>query len=200
MATSNKPKKSIILDAAALAFASNGVDQTSIDDVARALDATKGKIYHHFRSKGELVCAIRKYSVELTLDRVRPLFNSSSEPSLKFYKMAFAHVEAMISELSYHRVVVEEMRGSETGSTTAHERELLNEISVLQTEYEMMFRTVLEAGIASGVFRKQNISVALRSFLMMLHAPIYWYEPRTDENEKDIADQLALMALKAVCA
>ena len=78
--------------------------------------------------------------------------------------------------------------------------EILNEISVLQTEYEMMFRTVLEAGIASGVFRKQNISVALRSFLMMLHAPIYWYEPRTDENEKDIADQLALMALKAVCA
>ena len=190
MATSNKPKKSIILDAAALAFASNGVDQTSIDDVARALGATKGKIYHHFRSKGELVCAIRKYSVELTLDRVRPLFKSSSEPSLKFYKMAFAHVEAMMSELSYHRVVVEEMRGSETGSTTAHEREISLRIS----------RTVLEAGIASGVFRKQNISVALRSFLMMLHAPIYWYEPRTDENEKDIADQLALMALKAVCA
>ena len=43
--------KGRILDAAARAFATHGVDQTSIDDVARDLDATKCKIYHHFGSK-----------------------------------------------------------------------------------------------------------------------------------------------------
>ena len=40
--------KGRILDAAAHAFATNGVDQTSIDDIAHDLGATKGKIYHNF--------------------------------------------------------------------------------------------------------------------------------------------------------
>ena len=99
--------KGRILDAAAQAFATHGVDQTSVDDIARDLGATKGKIYHHFGSKSELVCAIRKHSVQLTLERVRPQFDAPEPPPEKFHAMAKAHVIAMISELAYHRVVVE---------------------------------------------------------------------------------------------
>ena len=193
-----KSAKLRILDAAATAFATHGVDQTSIDDIARALGATKGKIYHHFGSKGELVCAIRKHSVQLTLDRVSPYFGADTPPPKKFHAMAEAHVVAMISELAYHRVVVEEMRGSETGSITGSERQLRLEITALQSEYEDMFRSVLAAGIASGAFRDQDLSVTVRSFLMMLHAPIYWYQPRGPQNSQTIATQLADMALGAV--
>ena len=195
-----KSAKLRILDAAATAFATHGVDQTSIDDIARALGATKGKIYHHFGSKGELVCAIRKHSVQLTLDRVSPCFEADTPPPKKFHAMAEAHVVAMISELAYHRVVVEEMRGSGTGSITGSERQLRLEITALQSEYEDMFRSVLAAGIASGAFRDQDLSVTARSFLMMLHAPIYWYQPRGPQNSQTIATQLADMALGAVAS
>lgn len=195
-----KSAKLRILDAAATAFATHGVDQTSIDDIARALGATKGKIYHHFGSKGELVCAIRKHSVQLTLDRVSPYFEADTPPPKKFHAMAEAHVVAMISELAYHRVVVEEMRGSGTGSITGSERQLRLEITALQSEYEDMFRSVLAAGIASGAFRDQDLSVTVRSFLMMLHAPIYWYQPRGPQNSQTIATQLADMALGAVAS
>ena len=196
-AKSAKPR---ILDAAATAFATHGVDQTSIDDIARALGATKGKIYHHFGSKGELVCAIRKHSVQLTLDRLSPCFEADTPPPKKFHAMAEAHVVAMISELAYHRVVVEEMRGSGTGSITGSERQLRLEITALQSEYEDMFRSVLAAGIASGAFRDQDLSMTVRSFLMMLHAPIYWYQPRGPQNSQTIATQLADMALGAVAS
>ena len=135
MKLGQKSAKLRILDAAATAFAEHGVDQTSIDDIARILGATKGKIYHHFGSKGELVCAIRKHSVQLTLKRVRPYFETDTPPSKKFHKMAKAHVVAMISELAYHRVVVEEMRGSGTGTVTDKERQVRVEITALQSEY-----------------------------------------------------------------
>jgi len=125
-----------------------------------------------------LVCAIRKQSVQLTLERVRPQFDAAIPPPEKFHAMAKAHVIAMISELAYHRVVVEEMRGSKTGGATPAERALRLEIAALQTEYEGFFRSTLAEGIASGHFRDQDISIAVRSFLMMLHAPIYWYQPR----------------------
>ncbi|MDO7662047.1 MAG: hypothetical protein MUQ36_00415, partial [Planktomarina temperata] len=164
----------------------------------RDLGATKGKIYHHFGSKSELVCAIRKHSVQLTLERVRPQFDAPLSPPEKFHAMAKAHVIAMISELAYHRVVVEEMRGSKTGGATPAERALRLEIAALQSEYEGFFRSTLATGIASGHFRDQDISIAVRSFLMMLHAPIYWYQPRDAENIATIAEQLANMALGAV--
>ena len=112
--------------------------------------------------------------------------------------MAKAHVVAMISELAYHRVVVEEMRGSGTGTVTDKERQLRVEITALQSEYEDMFRSVLGSGIASGAFRDQDLSLTVRSFLMMLHAPIYWYQPRGPQNSQTIATQLADMALGAV--
>ena len=190
--------KGRIIDAAAHAFATHGVDQTSIDDIAHHLGATKGKIYHHFGSKSELVCAIRKHSVQLTLERVRPQFEADMPPPDKFHAMAKAHVIAMISELAYHRVVVEEMRGSKTGGTTTAERALRFEIAALQSQYEGFFRSTLAEGIASGYFRDQDISIAVRSFLMMLHAPIYWYQPRDTDNIAAIANQLANMALGAV--
>ncbi|MGD9915173.1 MAG: TetR/AcrR family transcriptional regulator [Rhizobiaceae bacterium] len=43
-----------ILRTAALCFMERGYYATSIDDVARKLGATKGRIYHHFPSKGDL--------------------------------------------------------------------------------------------------------------------------------------------------
>ena len=64
--------------------------------------------------------------------------------------MAKAHVIAMISELAYHRVVVEEMRGSKTGGATPAERALRLEIAALQSEYEGFFRSTLATGIASA--------------------------------------------------
>ena len=105
---------------------------------------------------------------------------------------------AMISERADHLGVVEEMRGSGTGRVTDSERQLRLEITALQSEYEDMFRSVLAAGIASGAFRDQDLSVTVRSFLMMLHAPIYWYQPRGPQNSQAIATQLADMALGAV--
>lgn len=198
MSIHNKSVKICILDAAAAAFAKHGVDQTSIEDISQTMNASKGKIYHHFGSKGELICEIVKHSVQLTLDRVRPHFYKKATPSEKLHAMAKAHVISMISELAYHRVVIEEMRGSKPEKMTARERLLRSEITILQTEYEHMFRSVLDAGIRLDQFRKQDLSITIPSLLMVLHAPIYYYVPRGSKNISLVATQLANMALGAV--
>lgn len=45
------PGKQEILHMAAECFMEQGFHATSIDDVARRLGATKGRIYHHYPSK-----------------------------------------------------------------------------------------------------------------------------------------------------
>ena len=47
-----------ILMAAADCFMERGYSATSVDDVARRLGATKGRIYHHFPSKSALFAGV----------------------------------------------------------------------------------------------------------------------------------------------
>jgi len=192
-----------ILNASAYCFATHGAEATSIDDIARHLGATKGKIYHHFRSKGELLTAVRKHSVQLTLDHVSPLYRAGGAPIAQFHAMSRAHVEAMINKLDYHRVVVETLRSNGGRSTTAYERDLLDELRLLQETYENQFRDVLVRGMADGSMRAQNVSVALHTVLMLLNAPVHWYSPRDSDTDTDraaIAQQIADMATGAIRA
>ncbi len=199
--TDKTDTKTLILDAAAECFARSGSEQTSIDDIARYLSATKGKIYHHFRSKGELLSGVRMRSVQLTIDQVKPIFNVGEPPRELLRKMAFAHVRTMITELPYHRVVAENVQANEGASTTSYERKLLGKIRALQKKYQNLFRQVIEAGIADGSFRDQPVSVALHSVLILLNSPVFWYRQRDNETDADrdaISRQVAEMAYGAL--
>ena len=52
--TAPKVERTEILDAAAVCFSKTGFSATSINDIADQLTATKGMVYHHYRSKAEL--------------------------------------------------------------------------------------------------------------------------------------------------
>src|SRR5262249_28448441 len=43
--------RTALLDAAAVAFATQGFARTSVDDIVRRARVTKGALYHHFRDK-----------------------------------------------------------------------------------------------------------------------------------------------------
>jgi AcrR family transcriptional regulator len=193
-------KPAIILTAAKC-FAFNGVDATSIDLIAQEMGASKGKIYHHFNSKGELLLAVRRQSIMSVLSRVKPIADTPAPTRERFAAMAEAHVLGILADLSYHRVVVENLRAGLSRDLPQHEREMLAEIKDLQASYENMFRDVISAGQKDTSFRIQSVSITVNSILVLLNAPIFWYQPRpedTDAHRLAIAEQLAQMALQAV--
>ena len=70
-----QPVRVQITDSEAGCFAKMGSDGTFIDDIARYLGATKGRVYHHFRSKVELTLAVRSRSVETNFESMQPFFD-----------------------------------------------------------------------------------------------------------------------------
>ncbi|NKY84029.1 TetR/AcrR family transcriptional regulator [Nocardia veterana] len=50
--------KSAILEAAKKLFVERGYDDTSVDDIARAANVSKGAVYHHFRDKREMFAQV----------------------------------------------------------------------------------------------------------------------------------------------
>ena len=58
--TVNRPKdvrKAEIIDAAMVEFAEKSFEKTSMDSIARRADLSKGGVYHHFKSKDDILLA-----------------------------------------------------------------------------------------------------------------------------------------------
>jgi AcrR family transcriptional regulator len=193
--------KSEILDAAAQCFMTLGVDVASIDDIARRLGATKGRIYHHFPSKGALLSAVRMRAVMFTFDAVLPVIDDTKPPAENFRNMAYHHILALLTSLPYHKVILQQLQGFQAKSTTEYERGLFSETEAERSRYQGHFRVVLKQGMENGDFREQNLSIAVSSVLILMNAPVSWFQPRLEDDENThitIANQMADMALSAL--
>lgn len=85
-----------IIEGAALAFAVQGYRQTTVDDIAKKLELSKGAIYIYFKSKEELFAAIFE---SLTENRIVSLqFASNSEKTVlgKLEKVLDQFIEILI--------------------------------------------------------------------------------------------------------
>src|ERR1700749_594639 len=63
-------ERSELLDAAAACFSKTGFSGTSIDDIADQLAATKGMVYHHYRSKTELFFDVHVCAMEMDFSAI----------------------------------------------------------------------------------------------------------------------------------
>ncbi|WP_232236974.1 TetR/AcrR family transcriptional regulator [Thiosulfatihalobacter marinus] len=193
--------KTQILDAAARVFMQHGVDVASIDDVARDLGATKGRIYHHFPSKGVLVAEVCLRAADFTYRKVAPVIDPAAPADENLRVMIRTHVPEVLRTLPYHKVIRQAYTGLYQKSTTATERALHQRIHDERDRYEGLFRHQIRRGMDGGAFRNQNLTVALHSILLLVNAPVVWYTPRADEPADfvdRVAHQLADMALRAL--
>ena len=64
MARNKYPEQTVekILEVSLKLFSEKGYEKTTMQDIVNALGMSKGAIYHHFKSKEELVDAVSTYS------------------------------------------------------------------------------------------------------------------------------------------
>ena len=190
IATAGRPVQADILDAAARCFMERGYSATSIDDVARSLGATKGRIYHHYRSKADLFFDVYRTGMQMNFDSVMPLAEADAPAIQKLREMAKTHCIAMIRTQPYQRCVWEGVEMLLRGSTTPTQRETLVELHAMRTRYSDVFRTVIEQAKREGAASFNNSSIALQLMFMSLNSPLFWYRPRQDQDD-DAVDRIA---------
>lgn len=192
-----------VLDAAAACFMEKGYSGTSLDDVARHMGATKGRIYHYFASKSDLMHAVRKRAMEINFAAIRPAFESTLPPRDKFWAMAEAHALNMIEGQAYQKALFDNLHLHITRGSSEDQDERLEEFISDRRAFENMFRDVLAAGIARGDFQIKTLSFALHAVITTLNSTLYWYSPRAGETRESrhmIATELADMALRSISA
>ena len=178
--------KARILDAAAEAFMVRGFANTTIDDIADELGATKGLIYYHFRSKFDIFLAVYEDGMRRVRERVEPYVGAPGTGRERLVAMSIAHLENLMTELGYHHVVHQGVRYQGSTALKVRQRDDLTALNELRRAYERMFRSVISEGIADGSLRSVDETLAARTLLSNLNAVDIWYRTMDEQTDEDI--------------
>jgi len=86
-----------ILRTAARLFQQRGYDATSMNDVAAALKLSKCGLYHHFRSKDDVLFEIMNHAMEMTQERVIAPVLEIADPMERLRALIRLHIEVVLS-------------------------------------------------------------------------------------------------------
>lgn len=174
-----------ILRAAANAFMLKGYAATSIDDVADVLGCTKGRIYHHFRSKVDLFFEVHNEAMLMVMSAVRAAADGVKDPLDRLEAMSRAHVLVIMREIAFECVVVQGLEMHLHSQTTPKQRKTLRGILALRDEYESFFVDAIEEAIREGKVPRQEVRVVVKALLGALNWTTIWYRPRRGEIDAE---------------
>ncbi len=196
------PLQLSLLDAAAESFTKLGYAAASIDIIAREIGVTKGSVYYHYRSKGDLFLAVHKRAMVLNFRAQLPVVQLQDiSATKKLERMIYNHAMLMMDQFYYQRVTVQGVELHQSSSTTPSEREALDQVVAMRDAYENLFRQVLADGAEQGDFSESDFRLASRAILGSLNWITMWYRPRAGDStdyKEHVASQLTRQAISGV--
>ena len=190
-----------ILRAAADAFMLKGFAATSTDDVAHRLGCTKGRIYHHFRSKMDLFFAVHMEAMSMVTREVTAAGADVSDPIHRLFCMSRAHVLVIMREIAFQCVVVQGLEMHLHGQTTPQQRQTLHDILTLRDAYEELFVGAINEAVQAGAIPAQDTRVMVKAMLGALNWTTLWYRPRKGEIESErlaMAENVATFCVRGL--
>lgn len=174
-----------ILESAAKCFLERGYAAASIDEVARNVGATKGRIYHHYPSKADLFADVFRTGMDMNYAAIAPYRDTAGPAVDKWRAMAFAHVMQMILTRPFQRAVWMGVEMHLRGAMTPAQRDVFKELIDYRSGYGDIFRATIALGREEGAFSFEDLSIANQLMFMTLNSPIFWYTPRVGETRAD---------------
>lgn len=184
-----------VLDAAAVVLARQGYAGTSIDDIADQLGATKGRVYHYYRSKADILLGVLNAGVQRLIEDVGPMAELADMPAQKrLHRMAVAHAMTM---MTHHPYQVVTFRSLDRHLFEGQGAKGVAWASIVErrNEYEALFVRVVEEGSQQGVFATSDPRLTVRGIFGALNWITVWYNPDAQPEgratREDIAEHLA---------
>lgn len=156
-----------ILEVSARLFREQGFDAVSIRDLGTALGVSTSTLYHHFRSKNEILYAIMERFLHAFNDELLPIARSTASPRQRIVAVVQAHV------------VFQQRRLHEVLESGIHRRALhpdqRERVFKLLHDYRDAVRDVVAEGIETGEFLTADATLCAGMILDMLNGIWEWY-------------------------
>jgi len=175
-----------IVEVAAEIFRRKGFRGAGLDDVARRLGVTKPALYHHIRSKDDLLSAIYLRTLELAIDRIERVAAPTRPLAETFAALLQAHVLTVTESLALVTVFFNER----PHLSDRHRRE----IETKRRRYVGYFERAYRDGVAAGVFRRLDPKLAAFVILGMGSAIYQWFQPAGRCTAEEVSQLIAELA------
>lgn len=191
----NRPSESArleVLYAAAEAFRTLGFEATTIDDIGNLMGATKGRVYHYYRSKASILLDVHLTAMDMVLSEIGPLAKGPGAPKDRLRAMVVRNIELNAREQSLFFVAVAGIFIGFPSALRDVERTAVEEIRRQREQFEQLFIDVIEEGIRVREFRKANSRIVTKALVGAMQWTVVWLDVGrpVDAITREISDQL----------
>lgn len=180
-----------ILRTAAELFAARGFHAVGIAELGDAVALGRGALYHHIRSKEDLLYDIsREYIADLAAHAAE--VTAGALPPAEQLALLGDHLMQKIASHQAELTVCFREVQSLTGDRH-------REVMALHAKYEGAWKQVLVQGEREGVFRPYD-AIVLKGLLGMYFYSYLWLKPSGRVGPRQVAERFNAMALRALAA
>lgn len=193
--TRKSPGHTALLTAASAEFAERGFDGTSIRDIAARAGVSLSALYHYYPGKQALLAAILDEGMDDYLDRCQSALADTARASAAAPAACLTALVSATVRYRAERSVASLILINEARALTTQDRAAYRE---RQREATALFATVIDEGVAAGVFRTPYPEDARRTVLAACNAVAQWYHPDGKVDLPTLIDRYVHLALDIV--
>jgi AcrR family transcriptional regulator len=177
-----EPRQEILRTAARL-FQQQGYDGTSMNDVAASLKLSKGGLYHHFKSKDEILFDLMNHAMDITEERVITPVKAVADPEERLRTLIRRHIAVVLSERDREITVM--LHENHPLSPALRKR-----INARKKDY-VHFLENLIADVQRTRSSKASVTPRAAAFALlgMINWIYQWYRPDGSLQEGSLAQQ-----------
>lgn len=178
-----------VLRAAAHLFRTQGYERTTVRDLAKVVGIQSGSLFHHFKTKEDILLAVMEEGIRFNLERMREAVESAAGPRQQLRNLIRAELESIMGETRDAMTVLVYEWGAVSPDK---QRELL----ALREEYEAWWMQALEAAHAEGLFHHDPF-ITRRLLAGTINWTRYWYKPEGPVTLEQLTGRVLEMVLGA---
>ena len=171
-----------ILKSAAAAFRRRGYHGASVDEIASALEMTKGNLYYYFRNKEDILYACHEYSLDILLQLMRAVLEEPISADQKLHKLILAFVHLILDELQGTALTLD---------PEALSPPLLAKVIAKRDEFDRGMRAIIQQGMDEGLFTKGDPKMMEFAIMGAVNWISKWFDPAGPMTSNQIGEAFA---------
>ncbi|APE18115.1 TetR family transcriptional regulator KstR2 [Mycobacterium crocinum] len=183
-----------LLVLAATMFAERGLRATTVRDIADSAGILSGSLYHHFKSKEQMVEEVLRDFLDWLFDRYQQVITTEPNPLERLKGLFMLSFEAI--EDRHAQVVIYQDEAKRLTSLPQFDF-----VETRNKEQRQMWLDLLNEGVKQGYFRPDiDVDVVYRFIRDTTWVSVRWYQPGGPLTAEDVGRQYLSIVLGGIAA
>lgn len=181
-----------LLELAAAMFAERGLKATTVRDIADSAGILSGSLYHHFKSKEQMVEEILRDFLDWLFEKYQQIITTESDPMERLKGLFMASFDAI--EHRHAQVVIYQDEAKRLGSLPQ-----FGFVDERNREQRKMWIEILNEGVQQGVFRSDlDVDLVYRFIRDTTWVSVRWYQTGGPLTAQQVGAQYLAIVLGGI--